>query len=61
MSHRKPLLRTWLFLAAVALAPAASGAAAQTLVCFKKKCLIYADGTSVCEYTPVDCSKVEIQ
>lgn len=43
------------------LVPAAQEAAAQTLVCFKKKCVVYADGTSYCQYTQVDCSEVSIQ
>ncbi|HEY0014971.1 MAG TPA: hypothetical protein VGC13_01590 [Longimicrobium sp.] len=51
----------WLALFGVALIPAVREIAAQTVVCFRKKCVVYPDGSAVCEYTPVDCSKVNIE
>lgn len=59
MINRK--LALWLVLSGIVLAPAAADLVAQTVVCFKKKCVVYPDGSAICEYTPVDCSKVEIQ
>jgi hypothetical protein len=59
MMKRKVVLR-WLVLSVVALVPAAQDIVAQTTVCFKKKCLVYPNGSAICEYTPVDCSQVNI-
>jgi hypothetical protein len=60
MGKRKFPLR-WLVLAGIVFAPAGWEAVAQTTICFKKKCLVYPNGSSICEYTPVDCSKVSIE
>ncbi len=35
-------------------------ATAQTVICYKKKCLEYPDGSSICQLTPVDCDQVQI-
>jgi hypothetical protein len=51
----------WLALSGVVLAPTAQEIAAQAVVCFKKKCVIFPDGTASCQYTQVDCSQVNIQ
>lgn len=60
MSMRRFPVRR-LVLAGIVFVPMAWEAVAQTTVCFKKKCLVYPDGSSICEYTPVDCSKVSIE
>ncbi|HEU4883599.1 MAG TPA: hypothetical protein VFT45_15170 [Longimicrobium sp.] len=51
----------WLALFAGALMPTAQAIVAQTVVCYKKKCVVYPNGSAICEYTPVDCSQVNIQ
>jgi hypothetical protein len=35
-------------------------ASAQTVKCYRKKCLEYPDGYSICTLTPVDCDEIEI-
>jgi hypothetical protein len=61
MMKRKAGAALWLALFAGALVPTAQVIVAQTVVCYKKKCVVYPDGTAICEYTPVDCSQVNIQ
>lgn len=58
--RRKAAAFLWIALSSTVLVATAWDVAAQTLVCFKKKCVIYPDGSAVCEYTPVDCSQVEV-
>ena len=63
--YPKPTMRNFtaaLLLAFVAaVLPSLPGpASAQTLTCYKKKCLEYEDGTKICELTPVDCSQVKM-
>jgi hypothetical protein len=50
-------------LAAVAamLPPSPRPADAQTITCYRKKCLEYPDGYKICELTPVDCSEIVIR
>lgn len=61
MKIRKLPAVLWLALSGVSLVPVVQEIAAQTVVCFKKKCVVYPDGSAICEYTPVDCSKVSIE
>jgi hypothetical protein len=35
-------------------------ASAQTVKCYRKKCLEYPDGYRFCTLTPVDCDEIEI-
>lgn len=51
----------WLALLGGVLVPAAQEIVAQTLVCYKKKCVVYSNGEAICQYTPVDCSQVSIE
>lgn len=41
--------------------PTAHEIVAQTVVCYKKKCVVYPDGEAICQYTPVDCGQVNIE
>jgi len=61
MMNRKAGTALWLALVGGALVPTAQEIVAQTVVCFKKKCVVYPNGSAICEYTPVDCSQVNIQ
>ena len=45
---------------AAALPSSPDPAHAQTVKCYRKKCLEYPDGTKICEITPVDCDAIEI-
>ena len=58
--RRKAAAVLWIALSSTVLVKTAQEVVAQTLVCFKKKCVIYPDGSAVCEYTPVDCNQIEI-
>jgi hypothetical protein len=41
-------------------APCTGPASAQTVKCYRKKCLEYPDGYKICTLTPVDCNEMEI-
>jgi hypothetical protein len=51
----------WLALVCGVLLAAVQQVAAQVVVCYKKKCVVYPDGEAICQYTPVDCSQVSIE
>ena len=61
MKRRGARAVLWLGLLGGVLVPAAQEIVAQTLVCFKKKCVVYPNGEAICQYTPVDCSLVSIE
>jgi hypothetical protein len=57
----RQIATTVLIAIAAALLPSQSiPVAAQTVKCYKKKCLEYPDGSSICQLTPVDCDQVQI-
>lgn len=61
MMKRSARAALWLALLGGVLVPAAQEVVAQTVVCFKKKCVVYPNGEAICQYTPVDCSQVSIE
>jgi hypothetical protein len=34
-------------------------AVAQEVLCYRKKCVEYPDGSKICQLTPVDCTQVQ--
>jgi len=58
----RPLAITMLLVFLGSGVPGPRGSAAgQTVLCYKKKCAEYPDGTKICELKPVDCDQVQVQ
>jgi hypothetical protein len=58
--HR--IATAFLFALVAAAFPAFQGSVnAQTVVCYKKTCAEYPDGSKICKLTPVSCDQVQIQ
>lgn len=60
MTMRQITILLLLTVAVAALPTSPERASAQTVKCYRKKCLEYPDGYKICTLTPVDCDEIEI-
>lgn len=59
----QPASRTfvrWAFVAALAGVAGVGSSLVAQVTCYKTKCLVYPDGSRLCERTPVDCSTIRM-
>ena len=59
MMNRKVRAALWLAMVGAVVVPTAQVIVAQSVLCFKKTCLVYPDGKAICEYKPVDCATIQ--